>query len=175
MREASNPNADFGTEYLEAVRNPTEPGLSETARLRTPHEASRLALLHRMGRAESTGGASWLGRRDSEQVLRATQCSADRQKTLAAHGALLSDDRLPMTTLDVRDLTSIEARILVHGEEETSGRQRMASSRRRITIAISRVLVVIGSFSSRRYQRGSRAAVALIRQRSEIAVSRFQT
>lgn len=50
------------------------------------------------------------------------QRSADRQKALAAHGALLSDDRLPMTTLDVRDLTSIDGRILVHGEEEASGR-----------------------------------------------------
>ena len=51
------------------------------------------------------------------------QRSADRQKTLGAHGALLSDDRLPMTTLDLRDLTSIDGRILVHGEEETSGRR----------------------------------------------------
>jgi type IV secretory pathway VirD2 relaxase len=122
MREASNPNADFGPEYFEVVRNPTEPGLSETARLRTQHEASRLAVLDRMGLAESTGGASWLVRRDCEQVLRAMQRSADRQKTLAVHGVLLSDDRLTMTTLDVRDLTSIEGRILVHGEEEASGR-----------------------------------------------------
>jgi type IV secretory pathway VirD2 relaxase len=122
MREASNPNADFGHEYFEVVRNPTGPGLSETARLRTQHEASRLAVLHRMGLAESTGGTSWLVRRDCEQVLRAMQRSADRQETLTAHGALLSDDRLPMTTLDIRDLTSIDGRILVHGEEETSGR-----------------------------------------------------
>jgi type IV secretory pathway VirD2 relaxase len=122
MREASNPNADFGPEYFAVVRNPTEPCLSETARLRTQHEASRLAVLHRMGLAESTGGTSWLVRRDCEQVLRAMQRSADRQKTLAAHGASLSDDRLPMTTLDIRDLTSIDGRILVHGEEEASGR-----------------------------------------------------
>jgi type IV secretory pathway VirD2 relaxase len=122
MREASNPNADFSPEYFTVVRNPTEPGLSETARLRIQHEASRLAVLHRMGLAESTRGASWLVRRDCEQVLRAMQRSADRQKTLAVHGVLLSDDRLPMTTLEVRDLTSIDGRILVHGEEETSGR-----------------------------------------------------
>jgi hypothetical protein len=122
MREASNPNADFGPQYFEVVRNPTEAGLSETARLRTQHEASRLAVLHRMGLAESTGGGSWLVRRDCEQLLRAMQRSADRQKTLAAHGVLLSDDRLPMTTLDVRDLTSVDGRILVHGEEEASGR-----------------------------------------------------
>jgi type IV secretory pathway VirD2 relaxase len=122
MQEASNPNADFGPEYFAVVRNPTEPGLSETARLRTQHEASRLAVLHRMGLAESTGGASWLVRRDCEQVLRAMQRGADRQKTLAAHGVLLSDDRLPMTTLDIPNLTSIDGRILVHGEEEASGR-----------------------------------------------------
>jgi hypothetical protein len=123
MRGASNPNADFGPEYFELVRDPTEAGLRGTARLRTQHEASRLAVLHRMALAESTGGASWLVRRDCEQVLRAMQRSADRQKTLAAHGVLLSDDRLPMTTLDVRDLTSIDGRILVHGEEEKSGRR----------------------------------------------------
>ncbi len=122
MRETSNPNADFGPEYFEVIRNPTEAGLSEMARLRTQHEASRLAVLHRMGLAESTGGASWLVRRDCEQVLRAMQRTVDRQKTLVAHGVLLSDDRLPMTTLDARDLTSIDGRILVHGEEETSGR-----------------------------------------------------
>jgi hypothetical protein len=34
----------------------------------------------------------------------------------------LSDDRLPMATLDIRDLSSIDRRILVHGEEEASGR-----------------------------------------------------
>jgi len=125
MREASNPSADFGPQYFTVIRNPAEAGLSETARLRAHHEAARLAVLHRMGLAESTGGGSWLVRRDSEQVLRAMQRTADRQKTLAVHGVLLSDDRLPMTTIDVRDLTAIDGRILVHGEEEASGRSYM--------------------------------------------------
>jgi hypothetical protein len=50
------------------------------------------------------------------------QRMADRQKTLATHCVLISDDRLPMTTLEMRDLTSVEGRILVQGEEEVSGR-----------------------------------------------------
>jgi len=37
----------------------------------------------------------------------------------------LSDDRLPMATLDIRDLSSIDRRILVHGEEEASGRSSL--------------------------------------------------
>jgi hypothetical protein len=75
-----------------------------------------------MGLAESTGGTTWLVRRDFEQVLRGMKRMADRQKTLAAEGVLMSDDRLPMTTLEMRDLTSVEGRILVQGEEEVSGR-----------------------------------------------------
>jgi len=41
--------------------------------------------------------------------------STDGQKTLAAHGALMSDDRLPLVVLDFRELTTMEGRILVHG------------------------------------------------------------
>ena len=40
----------------------------------------------------------------------------DRQKTLAVHGVLMSDERLPVTVLDYRDLKSVEGRVLVHGE-----------------------------------------------------------
>jgi hypothetical protein len=42
----------------------------------------------------------------------------DRQKTMAAHGVLLSDARLPLVMLDLRALKSIEGRVLVHGQEE---------------------------------------------------------
>jgi hypothetical protein len=50
------------------------------------------------------------------------QRSSDRQKTLAAHGVLMSDERLQVVVTDLRDLTTLEGRILVHGEEESSGR-----------------------------------------------------
>ena len=78
--------------------------------------------LQSMGLAESTGPNTWRVRQDFENVLRAMQRSADRQKMLAAHGVLMSDERLPLAVLDFRRLTTLEGRILVHGEEDT-GRQ----------------------------------------------------
>jgi hypothetical protein len=50
------------------------------------------------------------------------QRSTDWQKTLAAHGAFMSDERLPISVLDLHGLTTLEGRILVHGEDESSGR-----------------------------------------------------
>jgi hypothetical protein len=38
---------------------------------------------------------------------------------LAAHGVLMSDERMPLAVLDLRRLTALEGRILVHGEEDT--------------------------------------------------------
>jgi hypothetical protein len=48
--------------------------------------------------------------------------TADRQRTLAAHAALMSDERLPIEVLDLRHVTSVEGRVLVHGEDEQTGR-----------------------------------------------------
>ena len=79
-------------------------------------------VLESMGLAEPTSPKSWRVRRDFENVLRAMQRSTDHQKTLAAHGALMSDERLPLAVVDFRQLTTLEGRILVHGEEESSGR-----------------------------------------------------
>jgi hypothetical protein len=42
----------------------------------------------------------------------------DRQKTLAVHGVLMSDEPSQVAVLDYRDLKSVEGRVLVHGEEE---------------------------------------------------------
>jgi hypothetical protein len=50
------------------------------------------------------------------------QRAGDRQKVLAAHGVLASDERLPMNALDLGRMNSIEGRVLVHGEDEQSGR-----------------------------------------------------
>ena len=57
-------------------------------------------------------------RRDFETVLKAMQKTSDRQKMLASHGALLSDERLPPVVLDMRKLKALEGRVLAHGEEE---------------------------------------------------------
>ena len=82
----------------------------------------RLLFLQKMGLAECTEPNVWLVRRNFESVLRAMHRITDRQKTLARHGVPMSDDRLPVTVLDYRDLKSLEGRVLVHGEEEDGRR-----------------------------------------------------
>ena len=103
-------------------KDPSRAGLGPSTSLIERRAAERLMVLESMGLAESAGPKTWRVRRDFGNVLRAMQRSADRQKTLAAHGALISDERLQMTVLDLRSVTTLEGRILVHGEEESSGR-----------------------------------------------------
>jgi len=61
---------------------------------------------------------TWRVRRDFESILRAMQRANDRQKMLAAHGALLSDERLQLIVEDVLKLEMLEGRVVLHGEEE---------------------------------------------------------
>jgi hypothetical protein len=102
---------------------------SETGLVFTPipttnaHVRARLCVLARMGLAEHASDGAWLLRPDSEQILRAMQRAADRQKTLFAHGELISDKRLPIQAIDWRQTPSVEGRVLVHGEEEHSGKR----------------------------------------------------
>lgn len=91
-------------------------------RLHLNHDAARFAVLKHMGLAESTAPHTWYVRYDVEEVLRAMQRASDRQKTLAAHGIPMSDERLRIEILDMRQLTAVEGRILVHGQDEQSGR-----------------------------------------------------
>ena len=105
--------------FFRVVRNPDGARRSQSAPLIEQHTAERLKVLESMGLAEATGPSTWRVRRDFENILRAMQRSADRQKMLAAHGVLMSDERLLLTVLDFRRLMSLEGRILVHGEEDT--------------------------------------------------------
>jgi type IV secretory pathway VirD2 relaxase len=87
---------------------------------REQHVQARLMALETMGLAQKQSAYQWLIRRDFETVLRAMQRATDRQKMLAANGALLSDERLPLTVLDFRKLRRVEGRVVAHGEEESS-------------------------------------------------------
>jgi hypothetical protein len=122
LRDASDVRLDLGPHYFSVVRNLVQADLSESARVRARHEAARLAVLERMGLAESTGSSVWRVRRDFSQVLRAMQRATDRQRTLTAHGAVMSDERLPIEVLDMVQMRSVEGRVLVHGQDELTGR-----------------------------------------------------
>ena len=119
-RDAKNiggPDSQFFT----VVKNSSGAVPSRGARPTERHAAERLKFLESMGLAESINPNTWRVRQDFENVLRAMQRSADRQKTLAVHGVPMSDQRLQLVALDFRQLTTLEGRILVHGEEETAG------------------------------------------------------
>jgi hypothetical protein len=83
---------------------------------------ARLAVLQGMGLAELSRTNTWYVRENFVDVLRAMQRAADRQKTLAAHGVPISDNRLPIEVLDLNAFTSAEGRVLVHGQDEQNGR-----------------------------------------------------
>ena len=95
------------------------------APLKNQYVIARLKTLERMGLAEAAGLDQWLVRQDLETALRAMQRLGDRQKILAAHGVPVSDTRLPLAMFDLRKCTTLEGRILVHGEDEGSGRSFM--------------------------------------------------
>jgi len=103
-------------------RSPGDRNLRGFLRIQEQHVAARLMTLSKMELAEPVGNNSWIVRRDFEGILRAMQRVNDRQKMLAAHGALLSDERLQMVVVDLRKLKSLEGRVVLHGEEE-AGRE----------------------------------------------------
>ncbi len=86
---------------------------------------ARLRTLESMGLAEAAGPDQWLVHQDFETALRAMQRLGDRQKSLAAHGVPVSDTRLPLVMFDLRNCTTLEGRVLVHGEDEGTGRSFM--------------------------------------------------
>lgn len=119
QRDANNSGE---SPFFKVNKDPSRAGLGPSRSLIERRTAERLMVLESIGLAHASGPKTWHVRRDFANILRAMQRNSDRQRTLAAHGALISDQRLPMSTLDLRNLTTLEGRILVHGEEETSGR-----------------------------------------------------
>jgi type IV secretory pathway VirD2 relaxase len=99
------------------------PRLSQRERIVQQNLAARLAHLEKMGLASSIAPQQWTVRSDFETVLRTLQRSSDRQKMLAAHGALLSDPRLPFEIENARKPKVIEGRVLLHAEDEGTGRR----------------------------------------------------
>lgn len=89
------------------------------------HMRARLLFLETMGLVYSAGSNRWCVRCDFEAVLRGIQRSADRQRTLAAHAAILSDPRLPTCLTDIRKVQSLVGRVLGHAEDEITGRPYM--------------------------------------------------
>ena len=95
--------------HFQVSRNSAQP--------RNQYAVARLRTLESMGLAEAAGLDQWLVRQDFETALRAMQRLGDRQKVLAAHSVPVSDTRLPLVMFDLRNCTTLEGRVLVHGED----------------------------------------------------------
>jgi hypothetical protein len=97
IRRSGTPTASGGNSsfFNVVVTGPETRGIRHGLRLRNQHVVERLIALQRMGLAEVAKPNEWRVRQDFESVLRGMQRVADRQRTLAAHGALMSDGRLP--------------------------------------------------------------------------------
>src|SRR5882672_785944 len=87
---------DGSSSHFVVTINREDWSLSESARELQKHLVARLMHLQKMGLAQFVGPYQWSVQADFEKVLRTLQRSGDRQKMLAAHGALLSDKRLPL-------------------------------------------------------------------------------
>ena len=105
--------------------NPDDRSLSESAQQLQKHLAARLMHLQTMGLAQFVGPHQWSVQADFEKVLRTPQQTGDRQKMLAAHGALLSDKRLPLQVTTLRQLQSVAGRVLLHTEDEQTGKRML--------------------------------------------------
>jgi len=111
--------------HFKVAANPADESLSESARELQKHLTARLRHLQNMGLAQLVAPQEWSVQSDFETVLRTLQQSGDRQKMLAAHGALVSDKRLPLQVTTLRQFESLTGRVLLHTEDEQTGRRYM--------------------------------------------------
>jgi type IV secretory pathway VirD2 relaxase len=118
-------NNDGSSSHFAVTANPNAEDPSESAQLLQKHLAARLMHLQTMGLAQLVAPHQWHVQADFEKVLRTLQQSGDRQKMLAAHGALVSDKRLPLQVTTLRLLQSVAGRVLLHTEDEQTGKRYM--------------------------------------------------
>jgi hypothetical protein len=111
--------------HFAVILNPNDASLSESAGQLQKHLGARLMHLHTMGLAQMVAPHEWRVQADFEKVLRTLQQSADRQRMLAAHGALVSDKRLPLQVTTLRQLQVVAGRVLLHTEDEQTGKRYM--------------------------------------------------
>jgi type IV secretory pathway VirD2 relaxase len=117
--QRQNPDrADFFTVRCDSTHSSGQ----NILRMQEQHLAARLSKLEKMELAENLGGSKWRVRGDFGAALRMMQRTTDRQRVLASHGALLSDERLPLEATSFRDLTHVEGRVVAHGQEEGTDR-----------------------------------------------------
>ena len=119
MIQRQNPDR---ADYFTIRCDPTQSAERNFLRVQAQHVAARLSKLEHMELAESLGGFNWRVRGDFGAVLRMMQRTNDRQRVLASHGALLSDERLPLEVTGFRELNHLEGRVVAHGQEEGTDR-----------------------------------------------------
>jgi hypothetical protein len=95
-----------------------QPALAATKQDQARHLEARLIFLEKMDLANQAEPGTWSVRADFLTVLKAMQQIGDRQRMLAAHQALLSDERLPLVVTEQRSIKHLEGRVLGHGEGE---------------------------------------------------------
>jgi type IV secretory pathway VirD2 relaxase len=108
-------------EYFTVRREAVGPS-RRYAKAQDHHVLARLTKLEQIGLAARTDRYAWLVRGDFEGVLRTMQRANDRQKMLARHAALVSDERLPLQITPFPAISVLEGRVLGHGHEENTGR-----------------------------------------------------
>lgn len=106
------------------VRVGIRPSASGLAAATEFHLALRLENLERMGLANRQG-TDWLIDGSVEKSLRTMQKTHDRLKIAAEHGVLASDRRLPFRVVRASEMDHVEGRVLVTGQDESSGRNYM--------------------------------------------------
>ena len=108
--------------HFRVTVDPNASALPEFLKVQQHHVSARLFVLEKMGLAEHEGFGIWYVRRNFEDILRAMQRASDHQKTLAAHGALLSDQRLPLQVTPLGSVGDLEGRVVGHGQDDSTGR-----------------------------------------------------